>query len=68
MTTFGNSCHSGSFRATTLENIPFEWKKSCDEIAHIEMFIPFASFEITSNGNIPQSNFLTDIDNKTVII
>ena len=68
MTKFGNSCHSGSFRATTLENIPFEWKKSCDEIAHIEMFIPFASFEITSNSNIPQSNFLTDIDNKTVII
>ena len=68
MTKFGNSCHSGSFRATTLENIPFEWKKSCDEIAHIEMFIPFASFEITCNGNIPQSNFLTDIDNKTVRI
>ena len=49
-----------------MENIPFEWKKSCDEIAHIEMFIPFASFEITSNGNIPQGNLLRGIDNKTV--
>ena len=66
MTKFGNFGHSGSFRATTLENIPFEWKKSCDEIAHIEMFIPFASFEINYNGNIPQCNLLSDIDNKTV--